>query len=100
MSHGNARLTVCGRQLLCRRVCESDWAVGEAAFAAGVSRQTAGGAVASWVNSTSKFQVPQPAIYADGSVHLTGSGGNVFAVTSSPTPCSSTRSRSGGSRCA
>jgi transposase InsO family protein len=41
MLHGNARLTVRGRQLLCRRVCESGWAVGEAAFAAGVSRQTA-----------------------------------------------------------
>ena len=41
MLHGNARLTVCGRQLLCRRVCESGWAVGQAAFAAGVSRQTA-----------------------------------------------------------
>jgi transposase InsO family protein len=41
MLHGNARLTVRGRQLLCRRICESGWAVGEAACAAGVSRQTA-----------------------------------------------------------
>jgi hypothetical protein len=42
MSHRNARLTVCGRQLLCRRVCEDGWRMGEAALAVGVSRQTHG----------------------------------------------------------
>ena len=41
MLHGNARLTVRGRQLLCRRICEAGRTVGEAALAAGVSRQTA-----------------------------------------------------------
>jgi transposase InsO family protein len=41
MSHGNARLTVFGRHLLCRRICEDGWSVARAALAAGVSRQTA-----------------------------------------------------------
>ena len=41
MSHGNERLTVCGRQLLVRRICQEGWRVAEAALAAGVSRQTA-----------------------------------------------------------
>lgn len=39
--HGSARLTVYQRGLICRRVLEEDWTVGEAAEAAGVSRQTA-----------------------------------------------------------
>lgn len=41
MSHPNARLTVHGRFVLVERI-ESGWSVGEAARAAGVSRQTAG----------------------------------------------------------
>lgn len=39
--HGSARLTVHQRGLICRRVLDEDWTVGEAAEAAGVSRQTA-----------------------------------------------------------
>ena len=41
MSHPNARLTVHGRLILVERI-ESGWPVGQAARAAGVSRQTAG----------------------------------------------------------
>jgi len=41
MAHRNARLTVHGRLLLCRRIEENGWRVAEAAVAAGVSRQTA-----------------------------------------------------------
>jgi transposase InsO family protein len=41
MAHRNARLTARGRLLLCRRIEEKGWKVGEAAVAAGVSRQTA-----------------------------------------------------------
>jgi len=41
MAHRNARLTVHGRLLLCRRIEERGWRVSEAALAAGVSRQTA-----------------------------------------------------------
>lgn len=39
--HGSARLTVHQRQLICHRVLNEDWTVGEAAEAVGVSRQTA-----------------------------------------------------------
>src|SRR5712692_5431632 len=41
MHHGSARLTVHGRLVLCRRVIEEGWPVSSAAWAAGVSRQTA-----------------------------------------------------------
>jgi transposase InsO family protein len=41
MAHRNARLTVCGRLLLCRRIEEEGWLVKAAAQAAGISRQTA-----------------------------------------------------------
>jgi len=41
MAHRNARLTVCSRLLLCRRIEEEGWLVRAAAAAAGVSRQTA-----------------------------------------------------------
>jgi transposase InsO family protein len=41
MAHRNARLTVCGRLLLCRRIEQDGWLVTTAAQAAGVSRQTA-----------------------------------------------------------
>ena len=41
MAHRNARLTVRGRQLLCRRIEEQGWLVKAAAEAAGISRQTA-----------------------------------------------------------
>jgi transposase InsO family protein len=41
MAHRNARLTLHGRLLLCRRIEEKGWRVAEAAMAAGVSRQTA-----------------------------------------------------------
>ena len=40
MSHPNARLTVHGRALLCRRI-DAGWTLSNAAAAAGVSRQTA-----------------------------------------------------------
>jgi len=38
------------------------------------------------VNASGTFQVPQAAIYTDGSVNFTGGGGNVFAVTASGAP--------------
>lgn len=38
--HGSARLTVAGRLLLCQRVVDDGWTIGEAAEAVGVSRQT------------------------------------------------------------
>jgi len=41
MGHRNARLTVFGRRLLVRRVCEGGWPVAHAAKAMGVSRQCA-----------------------------------------------------------
>jgi transposase InsO family protein len=41
MAHRNARLTLHGRMLLCRRIEEQGWTVAGAAAAAGVSRQTA-----------------------------------------------------------
>jgi transposase InsO family protein len=41
MAHRNARLTVCGRLLLCRRIEQQGWLVKTAAQAAGISRQTA-----------------------------------------------------------
>ena len=41
MAHRNARLTVCGRLLLCQRIEQQGWLVKAAAAAAGVSRQTA-----------------------------------------------------------
>ncbi len=41
MHHGSARLSVYGRQVICRRVLEQGWTVKRAAWAAGVSRQTA-----------------------------------------------------------
>jgi transposase InsO family protein len=41
MAHRNARLTVCGRLLLCQRIEEGGWLVNAAAAAAGISRQTA-----------------------------------------------------------
>ncbi len=41
MAHRNARLAVCGRLLLCRRIEEEGWLVKAAATAAGISRQTA-----------------------------------------------------------
>jgi transposase InsO family protein len=41
MAHRNARLTLHGRLVLCRRIEEKGWKVAEAATAAGVSRQTA-----------------------------------------------------------
>jgi transposase InsO family protein len=41
MAHRNARLTICGRLLLCRRIEEEGWPVRAAASAAGISRQTA-----------------------------------------------------------
>jgi transposase InsO family protein len=43
--HGNARLTLHGRRLLVKRVCEQQVALGQAARAAGVSERTA----AKWV---------------------------------------------------
>src|SRR5512139_3734908 len=42
MAHRNARLTLFGRELLCRRIAEEGWTVSAAAQAAGVSRTTAG----------------------------------------------------------
>ncbi len=39
-SHKHARLTACGRALLCQRVLEQGWKVGEASQAAGVSERT------------------------------------------------------------
>jgi transposase InsO family protein len=48
MAHRNARLTVCGRVLLCRRVVEEGWTLREAASACGVSRQTAAKWLARW----------------------------------------------------
>jgi len=39
--HGSARLTVHGRRTVCRRVLEEGWTLSRAAWAAGVSRQTA-----------------------------------------------------------
>jgi transposase InsO family protein len=47
MSHPNARLTVHGRLLLCRRI-EQGWRVREAAAAAGISRQTASKWLGRW----------------------------------------------------
>ena len=41
MHHGSARLTVHGRRTICRRVLEEGWTLTRAAWAAGVSRQTA-----------------------------------------------------------
>jgi transposase InsO family protein len=41
MAHGNARLNVFGRELLCRRIAEQGWNISAAAEAAGVSRTTA-----------------------------------------------------------
>ena len=41
MHHGSARLTVHGRQTICRRVLKEGWTLSRAAWAAGVSRQTA-----------------------------------------------------------
>jgi transposase InsO family protein len=41
MHHGSARLTVHGRRTICRRVVEEGWTLTRAAWAAGVSRQTA-----------------------------------------------------------
>jgi transposase InsO family protein len=41
MHHGSARLTVFGRRMVCLRVIEEGWTVTKAAWAAGVSRQTA-----------------------------------------------------------
>jgi transposase InsO family protein len=41
MHHGSARLTVHGRRMICRRVLEEGWTLTRAAWAAGVSRQTA-----------------------------------------------------------
>jgi len=41
MAHRNAKLTGCGRLLLCRRIEEEGWLVKAAAEAAGISRQTA-----------------------------------------------------------
>jgi len=50
MHHGSARLTVHGRRTLVQRVTEQGWSVSKAAWAAGVSRQTA----SKWV---SRFRV-------------------------------------------
>lgn len=41
MHHGSARLTVHGRKTICQRVVDEGWTVTKAAWAAGVSRQTA-----------------------------------------------------------
>lgn len=41
MHHGSARLTIHGRRTICRRVLEEGWTLSRAAWAAGVSRQTA-----------------------------------------------------------
>jgi len=41
MHHGSARLNVFGRKTICQRVLEEGWTVTRAAWAAGVSRQTA-----------------------------------------------------------
>jgi transposase InsO family protein len=41
MHHGSARLTVHARRTICRRVLEEGWTLTRAAWAAGVSRQTA-----------------------------------------------------------
>lgn len=48
MAHRNARLTPHGRLLLCERVEVHGWCLGEAAAAAGISRQTAGKWLARW----------------------------------------------------
>jgi len=41
MHHGSAALTIHGRRTICRRVLEEGWSITRAAWAAGVSRQTA-----------------------------------------------------------